>query len=486
MNRLQFWFVCVLCVFAECLAQVDFCNQDRRNASLSSPGLQFTKELSGSEYAVGSNFKSLHCCAKGYRSIEWFKDDKAYPWPGDVSSFILYPESANQTIYSKALGVLDAGNYTCRVVNDSLTISHTTSLKVFDTSAYMDDPLPTYMLPNEHFVRLGDTARLYCEAFVGSSDLPDAANEVEWIRPGVNVSEEDQKRFMKKEIIRESKQIIGAYLFIRKVVKLDLGEYVCRISNAGDQIIRLSTVLREEEWVFTKPDNSVPWSSLILVTCACILSSLTVLMIYKRFALSVVLFLKQNLCKTDDSDNKEYDVMVCYSEKDAAFVLGVLKPALQHKYDYSTIGFQISAESVTPELKTAASLSRRLLVVLSPSLVDNQWTPATLYQTLNKLSNLHTNIICLFIKPLPQRELYKTDDGIKLKTLLQKTKVIQWENSTPLERRRFWTSLRLYLPIPTKKPVMETNVLTAINTSATEETIHTPFSKSNESLEILV
>lgn len=36
----------------------------------------------------------------------------------------------------------------------------------------------------------------------GSSDLPDAANDVDWIRPGVNMSEEDQKRFYKKEITR--------------------------------------------------------------------------------------------------------------------------------------------------------------------------------------------------------------------------------------------------------------------------------------------
>lgn len=60
-----------------------------------------------------------------------FKDGKAYPWPGDVSSFILYPESANQTIYSQALGSVDKGVYTCRVANDSRTVTHATEITVF-------------------------------------------------------------------------------------------------------------------------------------------------------------------------------------------------------------------------------------------------------------------------------------------------------------------------------------------------------------------
>jgi hypothetical protein len=33
--------------------------------------MQFTKETIGQEYAIEGEFKNLHCCAKGYRSIEW-------------------------------------------------------------------------------------------------------------------------------------------------------------------------------------------------------------------------------------------------------------------------------------------------------------------------------------------------------------------------------------------------------------------------------
>lgn len=49
----------------------DHCTDRRFVNSLNTTFMQFTKETVDQEYAVENSFKGLHCCAKGYRSIEW-------------------------------------------------------------------------------------------------------------------------------------------------------------------------------------------------------------------------------------------------------------------------------------------------------------------------------------------------------------------------------------------------------------------------------
>ncbi|KAJ4428824.1 hypothetical protein ANN_25817 [Periplaneta americana] len=61
-----------------------------------------------------------------------YKDGRPYPWPGEVSGFILYPESANQTIYSKSVVESDSGNYSCLVRNDTHELRHTINVTVMD------------------------------------------------------------------------------------------------------------------------------------------------------------------------------------------------------------------------------------------------------------------------------------------------------------------------------------------------------------------
>jgi len=34
--------------------------------------LQVTREVSKTDFVIEAKFKSIHCCARGYRSIEWY------------------------------------------------------------------------------------------------------------------------------------------------------------------------------------------------------------------------------------------------------------------------------------------------------------------------------------------------------------------------------------------------------------------------------
>lgn len=51
---------------------VDYCDKDMLPNVVVTNHLQFKKEFVMKEYAIARTFKSLHCCAKGYRSIEWW------------------------------------------------------------------------------------------------------------------------------------------------------------------------------------------------------------------------------------------------------------------------------------------------------------------------------------------------------------------------------------------------------------------------------
>lgn len=48
----------------------DYCSMHKFD-NLPPGGLRFTKEVVTTEYANIGAFKALHCCLRGYRSIEW-------------------------------------------------------------------------------------------------------------------------------------------------------------------------------------------------------------------------------------------------------------------------------------------------------------------------------------------------------------------------------------------------------------------------------
>lgn len=58
-------------IIGHCANALDHCQTHQFSVGINSTLMQFTKEAVIDEYALIGEFKSLHCCAKGYRSIEW-------------------------------------------------------------------------------------------------------------------------------------------------------------------------------------------------------------------------------------------------------------------------------------------------------------------------------------------------------------------------------------------------------------------------------
>uniref|UniRef100_A0A182KCF5 Ig-like domain-containing protein n=1 Tax=Anopheles christyi TaxID=43041 RepID=A0A182KCF5_9DIPT len=172
-----------------------------------------------------------------------FKNNKPHPWSKDVSSFIVYPEAANQTIYSPRLEENDIGNYSCILRNETHAIKHEIELRLQDK---LDNPMPTFR-PKDLMVSVGESARFYCEAFVGNLYLPDATNEIVWSQMfddhPHNVSDS-----MQVNVTREEGQIIGSYLSIPNIQAHHYGRYRCQIvSGNSAQKLNLSVLLSPVE-----------------------------------------------------------------------------------------------------------------------------------------------------------------------------------------------------------------------------------------------
>lgn len=68
-NLVQFFVVLFVFCFNRAFGIEDYCSKNTYNDSRAF--MHFTKEATFEEFALVGEFKGLHCCAKGYRSIEW-------------------------------------------------------------------------------------------------------------------------------------------------------------------------------------------------------------------------------------------------------------------------------------------------------------------------------------------------------------------------------------------------------------------------------
>lgn len=71
-NKVMGFYVAffVLIAFGEVRAIEDYCSKNTYNDS--DNYMHFSKEATFEEFALRRKFKGLNCCAKGYRSIEWY------------------------------------------------------------------------------------------------------------------------------------------------------------------------------------------------------------------------------------------------------------------------------------------------------------------------------------------------------------------------------------------------------------------------------
>lgn len=425
--------------------------------------MQFTKEPVPSEYGFEEKFKSIHCCVKGYRSIEWFKDGVAYPWSAGVSNFILYPEAANQTLYTRRASRADSGNYTCRLSNETHTETHTFKLTILEKPT--DTPRIMF-ISKDQWLEEGAELRLYCEALIGRSYLADARSDLRWRKMWPNNTEGDLLPSQTEiTTTREDvEDIIGSYLTVEQVSAQDYGTYVCLVHSNGVVSKNYVTVHYRYGGVEDGPETvwcggSVPWRALALGAAAGALALLTAVALHRRCTPRLLLAARHARARAQPTASrarvleKEFDTLVCWTAVDGELVRGALLPTLALKYNYRVNAVQLSTKPDTwyGELVGEASRCRSLVAVLSPA----QYSPQQLLTALRQLRALPLPPVVVLLQDLPKLKREAKESGESLVGALRGTRLVAWRH---VHERAFWTALRLALPLPPVRPTQQRDV----------------------------
>ncbi|XP_041973704.1 uncharacterized protein LOC121729300 [Aricia agestis] len=411
--------------------------------------MHFTKEPVPFEYGFQDKFKSIHCCVKGYRSIEWFKDGVAYPWSAGVSNLILYPEAANQTLYTRRATRADSGNYTCRLSNETHSETHTVGLEILEKAT---DAPKTMFISKDQWVEEGSAVRLFCEALIASSYLADARSDLRWWKVFPNGT--DGELLPSQNEIRTKRDdvedIIGSYLSIERVSAADYGTYAC-VVHSNDVVSRSYVTVHYKHggvggW---EESGEVPWRALAACGASVVLAGVLLAAAHRRYTPRLLLAARHARARAAGAAQrarvleKEFDVLVCSTAVDAELVRGALLPTLALKYKYRVLARTLSnnPDNWYKEIVCEVGRCRSVVGVVSPA----QHTPAQLLTALRQLRALPLPPVVVLLQDLPKLKREAKESGESLVSVLRRTRLVAWRH---VHERAFWTALRLALPLP--------------------------------------
>ncbi|CAK1548504.1 unnamed protein product [Leptosia nina] len=415
--------------------------------------MHFTKEPIPFEYGFQDKFKSIHCCVKGYRSIEWFKDGVAYPWSAGVSNLILYPEAANQTLYTRRAARSDSGNYTCRLSNETHSETHTVRLDILEKPT---DAPKTMFISKDQWVEEGSELRLFCEALIGRSYLADARSDLRWWKVWPNGTEGDllPSQYEVKTVREDVEDIIGSYLSIEHLSAQDYGSYVCVVHS--NEVVSRSYVTvhyKNGEWSDSDVwcgESEVQWRAITLGVAAAALLLVSALVLHRRCTPRLLLAARQARARAAAAQHrarvleKEFDVLVCWTAVDAELVRGALLPTLAFKYKYRvhTAALSTQPDNWYNEIVCEAARCRSVVAVVSPAQYSS---PHHLLTALCQLRALPHPPVVVLLQDLPKLKREAKDGGERFVEVVRRTRLIPWRH---VHDRSFWTALRLALPLP--------------------------------------
>ncbi|XP_050717281.1 interleukin-1 receptor accessory protein-like 1-A isoform X2 [Eriocheir sinensis] len=375
-----------------------------------------------------------------------------------------------ETIETTSGNVTDQGTYGCTVTSSngtSITVSMEMTME--KNIVHREKPMALKRSPDV-LAQVGSTVSFTCEGYVGANHSYEAS--IFWDKYFFNHSVHTFVNMLANVSVKltfgsgGSWGMIKSELVISPVQEEHFGIYQCNIRNKyATEALNMTLTNGVPEWQVREMRYRIT-----VTAVAALLGLLAVsVMVWCRWGRRLALCCRHKLAS---SDNYQYDVFLVHGESVGRWVWSVLLPTLEDSYGYTCFlpqrdmsGGEMVAESV---LK-AMSRCRRVVVVVTPCLLDSPWATWATYSGIQSALTSRARILALVHK-----ENNFVSDSLERNPFLNVLKVVRnirmpeelvwdaWEGVAPLH----------YPSVPVKKTdVHMTDLETDLQKNALKLTI---------------
>jgi len=303
-------YIYLVLVFTLTLFSVDgknFCERFSHNGK--DGVLNFTNpDMADIEFGTQQQFKEMHCCAKGYSHMMWYKNNQPYPWKlTDPDETYMEGDYGNQTLTFQHLLTRDSDYYTCVASNGTHTISHTKQLLV-KPMQFTEKPIQTATPHCQDVKRLpGGNVTFYCEFYFGYGEGQD--DMLFWYK--INKTDGEVTYFWMEElnnntyrtefIYRDKNETKGTYLYISNITSVEYATYMVKAVNLhGDVEVPIKLT-------YGDPNGVTEWQYIlgypgVMIALGVIILLIPVIIVgYCKFKLDVKLIWKYKFARSKET-----------------------------------------------------------------------------------------------------------------------------------------------------------------------------------------
>ncbi|KAK8389080.1 hypothetical protein O3P69_020807 [Scylla paramamosain] len=384
------------------------------------PGLLLTKKIGKScpcqrstiahpmaDDTYYTDMKAVIFCCKdtllGYQdpgaSIQWSFNGEAYS-KGWSSSF--KADHCSESIMTTSTKISDNGIYSCTITaSNGTSETFTMSLSVERNIQHRKPPESIKGSPST-VAQLQDRIALTCESYVGTNDTLKHGVSITWYKYFPNNTiygfADDLPNVTVTRSIDSSKTSWGTLkeeLVISSVHEIHFGRYECRVTNNyGGMSCNISLT----EGIPEVQVRILQYKTTVAVVAGLLVVVLVLLLGWCRCGLLISLYCRR---KTSSSEDNQYDVFLVHGESTSRWVWSFLLPALEDSFGYKCFLPQrdmCGGDMVAESILEAMEKCRRVVVVMTPCLLDSPWATWATYSGIQTALTSRARILALVHK----------------------------------------------------------------------------------------